>query len=60
MREAEISRKTAETEITVRLNIDGGGNSDIETGIGFFDHMLRLFSKHSLIDLEIRAKGIWR
>jgi imidazoleglycerol-phosphate dehydratase len=57
MREAEISRKTAETEITVRLNIDGGGNSDIETGIGFFDHMLRLFSKHSLIDLEIRAKG---
>jgi len=57
MRKAEVSRKTAETEITVKLNIDGRGDSNIETGIGFFDHMLCLFSKHSLIDLEVRAKG---
>ena len=52
-----INRKTNETEITVELNLEGKGKSKIKTGIGFFDHMLELFAKHSLIDLEIRAKG---
>lgn len=57
MRKAEVSRKTAETEIKVKLDIDGSGDSDVGTGIGFFDHMLCLFSKHGLIDLEVCAKG---
>lgn len=56
-RTAEISRRTAETDITLALTIDGQGRSDISTGIGFFDHMLTLFSKHSLIDLKVLAKG---
>jgi len=54
---AEVTRKTAETEVYVKLNIDGSGMSNINTGIGFFDHMLTLFSKHSLFDLEVTAKG---
>ncbi|MEM9840151.1 MAG: imidazoleglycerol-phosphate dehydratase HisB [Pseudomonadota bacterium] len=54
---AERHRKTKETDITVRLNLDGTGQADIETGIGFFDHMLEGFAKHSLIDLTVRAKG---
>ncbi|EKD64288.1 MAG: hypothetical protein ACD_51C00028G0014 [uncultured bacterium] len=54
---AKISRKTKETEITLSLNLDGKGVYKIETGIGFLDHMLELFSKHSLIDLDIEAKG---
>ena len=56
-RTAEIKRKTAETYISLKLNIDGNGDSLIDTGVGFFDHMLRLFSKHGLIDLEIKASG---
>lgn len=56
-RTAEISRRTAETDITLALTIDGQGRSDISTGIGFFDHMLTLFSKHSLMDLKVLAKG---
>lgn len=56
-RNAELSRKTAETDITLKLNIDGSGNSIIDTGIGFLDHMLTLFSKHGLIDLEVKATG---
>lgn len=56
-RTAEISRRTAETDITLALTIDGQGCSDISTGIGFFDHMLTLFSKHSLMDLKVLAKG---
>ena len=56
-REARIERKTKETEISVRLNIDGQGNYDVSTGIPFFDHMLELFSKHGLFDLTLKAKG---
>ena len=57
MREAKISRKTKETLIEVRLNLDGQGIYDISTGIGFLDHMLEQVSRHSLIDLYVRAKG---
>lgn len=56
-RTAQISRKTNETEISVSLNVDGTGKSEIETGIGFFDHMLEQLSRHSLIDMKITAKG---
>lgn len=56
-RTAQIKRKTKETDITVRLNIDGKGNSKISTGIGLLDHMLGLFAFHGLFDLEIKAKG---
>jgi len=56
-RKAEIERKTKETEIKVLVNIDGEGESRINSGIGFFDHMLELFSKHSLIDIEMKAAG---
>jgi len=54
---AEISRSTKETKIRVALNLDGSGNSSVRTGVGFFDHMLDLFSRHSLIDLTIEADG---
>ena len=57
IRKAEIERKTKETEIKVLVNIDGEGESRIDSGIGFFDHMLELFSKHSLIDSEMKAAG---
>lgn len=57
MRQAEITRKTAETEIVVNFNADGSGNSLIATGIGFFDHMLILFSKHGLFDITIQCQG---
>lgn len=57
MRKAELNRETLETRIYIELNLDGKGNADISTGIGFFDHMLRLFSKHGLFDLKIVAKG---
>ncbi|MEM6747772.1 MAG: imidazoleglycerol-phosphate dehydratase HisB [Pseudomonadota bacterium] len=56
-RTAERHRKTKETDITVRLNLDGTGAADVQTGIGFFDHMLEGFAKHSLIDLTVRADG---
>ncbi len=56
-RTAKVSRKTKETDISIRLNLDGKGNSDISTGIEFFDHMLALFAKHGLFDLEIRCQG---
>ena len=56
-RKATIERKTAETEITVSVNLDGKGVSNIDTGIGFFDHMLTAFSKHSFIDLDVKVKG---
>ncbi len=56
-RTATIARKTAETEIQLTLNLDGAGTAKIETGVGFFDHMLTLFAKHGLFDLEIAAKG---
>lgn len=57
MREAEVSRGTAETNLTVKLNLDGTGRHSIETGVGFFDHMLDQLARHSLIDLEVRAAG---
>ena len=56
-RTAEISRRTAETDITLSLTVDGQGRADISTGIGFLDHMLTLFAKHSLMDLKVVAKG---
>ncbi len=57
MRQAEVERKTRETEIKARVNLDGTGASKIATGIGFLDHMLEQLSRHSLIDLELAAKG---
>lgn len=56
-RTATIDRKTTETQIQLELNLDGSGNADIETGVGFFDHMLTLFAKHGAFDLKIRAQG---
>ncbi|NTV89515.1 MAG: imidazoleglycerol-phosphate dehydratase HisB [Clostridiales bacterium] len=56
-RNAEIKRKTNETDIAMKLGIDGRGSGSIATGIGFLDHMMTLFSKHGLFDLEITAKG---
>lgn len=57
MRAATVERKTRETEIFVALDLDGSGDYDIETGIGFFDHMLEAFAKHGMIDLKVRAEG---
>ena len=54
---AEVSRNTAETSITVRLNLDGTGQSRLNTGIGFFDHMLEQIARHGLIDLEVQCDG---
>ncbi len=56
-RTATINRKTAETEIQLTLNLDGGGAAQIATGIGFFDHMLTLLAKHALFDLTVSARG---
>lgn len=56
-RTAELKRTTRETDITLSLNLDGSGVNKIETGIGFFDHMLELLARHALIDLEVKAVG---
>lgn len=56
-RKANITRKTKETDISVTLNVDGSGKSNIKTGIGFFDHMLEGFAKHGFFDLELTVKG---
>jgi imidazoleglycerol-phosphate dehydratase len=56
-RMAEIKRATKETDIDITINLDGSGTSEINTGIGFFDHMLTLFSRHGFFDLKIQAKG---
>jgi imidazoleglycerol-phosphate dehydratase len=56
-RRAEISRETKETKVGLSVNLDGSGKGSIHTGVGFFDHMLDLLSRHSLIDLEIEADG---
>lgn len=56
-RTAKIERKTKETEVTLDLNLDGSGRYEIDTGIGFLDHMLTHLSKHSKIDLSVKAKG---
>ena len=57
MRQAELKRTTKETDIFVNLNLDGTGRSDIDTGCGFLDHMLTLFSKHGRFDLTVRCTG---
>ncbi|MBY6058305.1 imidazoleglycerol-phosphate dehydratase HisB [Leisingera daeponensis] len=57
MRTAKVTRKTAETDILVEINLDGTGVYDNQTGVGFFDHMLDQLARHSLIDMTIRAKG---
>ena len=56
-RKADISRETRETQIRLNLNLDGNGTSNINTGVGFLDHMLELFARHGFFDLEIEAKG---
>ena len=56
-RNAEVNRKTKETDIQMQLEIDGTGKSEIETGIGFFNHMLEGFSKHGFFDLKLNVKG---
>ena len=57
MRKASVERKTKETEINCTLNVDGAGKYNVDTGIGFLDHMMEQFSKHSLIDLDLKAVG---
>ena len=57
MREATITRKTAETDIRLTLNLDGSGISDVQSGLGFLDHMLTLFAKHGRFDLTLRCAG---
>ena len=57
MRKAEIARKTAETDITLSLNLDGTGKSNIDTGCGFLNHMLTLFSSHGRFDLDVKCAG---
>ena len=56
-RTAEVTRKTAETQITARVNLDGSGQAKLSTGIGFFDHMLDQIARHGMIDLEVEAQG---
>jgi imidazoleglycerol-phosphate dehydratase len=56
-RMSELSRKTSETDILLRLNLDGSGKGKISTGVGFFDHMLTAFTRHGLFDLDVKAKG---
>jgi imidazoleglycerol-phosphate dehydratase len=57
MRQAKVERNTAETQISVAVNLDGTGVYDVSTGLGFLDHMLEQFSRHSLMDLTVRTKG---
>ncbi|HEY7383371.1 MAG TPA: imidazoleglycerol-phosphate dehydratase HisB [Beijerinckiaceae bacterium] len=57
MRAASISRRTAETDVTVSISLDGNGRSDIATGVGFLDHMLELFARHGLFDLDVKVAG---
>ena len=57
MRQAEISRKTGETDIRILLNLDGTGKSTVDTDVGFLDHMLTLFARHGRFDLEVSCKG---
>ncbi|HAD20015.1 MAG TPA: imidazoleglycerol-phosphate dehydratase HisB [Lachnospiraceae bacterium] len=56
-RTATVSRKTGETDITITINLDGSGKTDIHTGIGFFDHMLNSFARHGFFDLQVTARG---
>ena len=57
MREAKLERNTNETQISLEINLDGTGKAEIQTGIGFFDHMLNGFARHGLFDLTVHAKG---
>jgi imidazoleglycerol-phosphate dehydratase len=57
MRTGDIQRRTAETDVHVAVDLDGSGKAEISTGVGFFDHMLELFARHSLIDVTARVKG---
>ena len=57
MRKAEITRRTAETEISIAVDLDGSGRYDMQSGVGFFDHMMDQLARHSLIDITLRAKG---
>ncbi|KKJ77133.1 imidazoleglycerol-phosphate dehydratase [Kiloniella litopenaei] len=57
MRQASIERNTNETQITATINLDGSGKYDVETGVGFLDHMIEQLSRHSLMDITLRAKG---
>ena len=57
IRTASLHRQTGETDIELTLNLDGTGKTDIDTGIGFFDHMLNNFARHGLFDLTVKAKG---
>ena len=57
MRRAEVTRKTRETQVRATVNLDGEGRAKVATGIGFLDHMLEQLARHSLIDLEVEAKG---
>ena len=57
IREAKVSRKTSETQIEIGINLDGSGKSSIDTGIGFFDHMLNSFARHGMFDLDVKVKG---
>ena len=57
MRNAEIARKTAETDILLRLELDGSGEADVDSGVGFLDHMLTLFARHGRFDLTLRCRG---
>jgi len=57
MRQAQVTRNTLETQISIKLNLDGSGKSKLTTGIGFFDHMLDQVARHGMIDMEIEAKG---
>ena len=57
MRKAKVKRNTKETQISSAVNIDGVGKSNIDTGIGFLDHMVEQISRHGLIDIDLKAKG---
>lgn len=57
MRAAAVERRTSETDVSVNINLDGTGRADIDTGVGFFDHMLDLLARHALFDLTVKVKG---
>ena len=57
MRKAEVTRRTAETEVRILLDLDGKGESRIDTGVGFLNHMLELFARHGRFDLEVTCRG---
>ncbi len=57
VRRGEVARKTTETDIVLEILVDGVGTASVETGIAFFDHMLKLFARHSLVDLSVKARG---